>query len=60
MKALMEKSLAGQVYCPICTHTVPATIDMAGKRPKVTPGQRCARCSAALDAAIVVQVQAAA
>ena len=39
MKALVEKGVAGQVYCPICTHTVAATIDMNGKRAKVTPGQ---------------------
>jgi len=60
MKALMEKGISGQAYCPICTHTVPATIDIVGKRSRVTPGQKCSRCSAALDAAIVVQVPVAA
>jgi hypothetical protein len=60
MKALMERATSGQAYCPICTHTVPAAIDILGKRARVSPGQRCPRCSAALDAAIVVQVPAAA
>lgn len=60
MKALVEKGVAGQVYCPICTHTVAATIDMNGKRAKVTPGQRCPRCSSSLDVAVVVQLPEAA
>jgi uncharacterized protein (UPF0212 family) len=60
MKALIEKGVSGQVHCPICTHTVPATIDIVGKRAIVSRGQRCPRCSATLDAAMVVQIPQAA
>ena len=60
MKALIEKGISGQVHCPMCTHTVPAVIDILGKRVRVAPGQRCPRCAAPLDAAMVVQVLEAA
>lgn len=51
----------GTAYCPMCTHTVPAEIHVIGKRPpSVVPGQKCARCGAALDAGIVFSVQRAA
>lgn len=60
MKIMVEKGLNGHVHCPICTHTVPASIDIIGKRARVSPGQRCPRCAAALDAAIVVHLPQAA
>ena len=60
MKALIESQLMGQAHCPICTHTVPADIDVKAKFPRVSPGQRCARCGASLDVAIVVQIPEAA
>ena len=53
--ATLEKKLNGQVHCPICTHRVPAAVDLQGRRARVVPGQRCPRCSATLDVAIVVQ-----
>ena len=53
--------IEGTAYCPICTHTVPATIQVTGKRTaRVLPGQKCRRCSSALDAGIVVSVLQAA
>jgi hypothetical protein len=60
MKALDEKDGNGMAFCPICTHTVPATVYVVGKRPRVAPGQRCPRCAASLDVAIVVQIAEAA
>ena len=48
------------VYCPICTHTVEAEAGLAGKKPLVVPGQKCSRCSAALDAGLVIQFRQAA
>jgi hypothetical protein len=60
MKTLVEKGVGGRVYCPICTHTVAATVDIIGKRARVTPGQRCPRCSSSLDVAVVVQLPQAA
>jgi hypothetical protein len=53
------------VYCPICTHSVPANVTLvrnaAGRRvPRVVAGQRCARCSSPLDAAYVLKVNEAA
>ncbi len=60
MKALGENHIKGQVHCPICTHTVPAEIDLKGRRTRVAPGQRCPRCSSSLDVAVVVQIPEAA
>jgi len=60
MKALVVKGVPGLAFCPICTHTVPATVDILGKQAKVAPGQKCARCAASLDVAMVVQVEKAA
>jgi len=60
MKALEQKGGNGLAFCPICTHTVPANVHMLGKQPRVIPGQRCPRCAASLDVAIVVQIAEAA
>jgi hypothetical protein len=60
MKALIETHMMGQVHCPICTHTVPADIDLKGKYARVAPGQRCGRCGASLDVAVVLQIPEAA
>ncbi len=60
MKALVESHTKGLVHCPICTHTVPAEIDLKRKVPKVEPGQRCPRCSSSLDVAVVIQIPEAA
>jgi len=60
MKLIVEKGVRGMAHCPICTHTVPAVIDIVGKRARISPGQRCPRCAASLDVAIVVQIAEAA
>jgi len=60
MKALVENHTMGQAYCPICTHTVPADIDLRGKYARVAPGQKCPRCRSSLDVAVVVQIPEAA
>ena len=60
MKALVENRILGQAHCPICTHTVPANIDLSGKYPRVARGQRCPRCSSSLDVAVVIQIPEAA
>ena len=59
-KLEIVKPYEGRVYCPICTHTVDGNVQMVNKRPKVVPGQKCGRCSSALDAGIVLQVMQAA
>ncbi len=56
----MEQAYPGQVYCPICTHTVQGEVKLVGKKPKVVPGQKCGRCASALDAGIVLQIVEAA
>jgi hypothetical protein len=60
MKALIENHMKGQVHCPICTHTVPADLDLRGRRAQVAPGQRCPRCNATLDVAVIVVIPEAA
>jgi len=48
------------VYCPICTHTVEGIVVTSGKSSKVKPGQKCSRCSAALDPAYIMRLDRAA
>jgi hypothetical protein len=60
MKAFVENHSIGYVHCPICTHTVPADIDLKGKNPRVATGQRCSRCGSSLDVAVIVQIPEAA
>jgi len=60
MKVLVKNHIKGQVHCPICTHTVPADIDLTGRYARVAPSQRCPRCSSSLDVAVVVQIPEAA
>jgi uncharacterized Zn finger protein (UPF0148 family) len=48
------------VYCPICTHTVEGIVVTEGKTAKVKPGQKCSRCSAALDPAYIMRMDRAA
>ena len=60
MKAFTQNELKGQVHCPICTHTVPADLDLKGKFPRVLAGQRCPRCGSSLDVAVVIQIPEAA
>jgi uncharacterized Zn finger protein (UPF0148 family) len=54
------KSYPGDVYCPICTHTVHAEVLVGRKSAQVKPGQKCPRCSASLDAGYVLRQQQAA
>jgi hypothetical protein len=48
------------VYCPICTHTVEGIVVTAGKSTKVKTGQKCSRCSSALDPAYIMRLDRAA
>lgn len=56
----VRHEMHGYVYCPICTHTVEGIVVSIGKTTKVKPGQKCSRCSAALDPAIIVRLDRAA
>lgn len=60
MKADAANQTRAQVHCPICTHTVGAEVQVVAKRARVVPGQKCPRCSATLDASMIVQLLAAA
>jgi len=53
MKSPLVKTSEGLVYCPICTHTVPAAVEYSARRVKVVSGQKCRRCHSSLDAAAV-------
>jgi uncharacterized protein (UPF0212 family) len=50
----------GTVYCPMCTHTVDATIVATAKHAITKPGQKCPRCKSALDAGYVMRMPRAA
>jgi hypothetical protein len=58
--AAAGKEAQGAVYCPLCTHTVDAKITYTAKSARVTPGQKCPRCSSSLDAGYVLHVNRAA
>ena len=60
MRIPVANQTQGQAFCPICTHTVPAEIDLRGRVPRVAPGQKCPRCHSSLEVAVVVQVPEAA
>jgi len=60
MRVSVENHVQGQAHCPICTHTVPADIDLRGKYARVAAGQKCPRCGSSLDVAVVVQIPEAA
>ena len=60
MRTPVANQIEGQAFCPICTHTVPAEIDLRGKAPRVAPGQKCPRCHSSLEVAVVVQIPEAA
>jgi hypothetical protein len=48
------KAESGQVYCPMCTHTVEAWIQTQHlRRAVVKPGQKCPRCAGSLDAGYI-------
>ena len=60
MKTTHQNFVKGEAHCPICTHTVPADIDLRGKYARVAAGQKCPRCGSALDVAVVIQIPEAA
>jgi len=60
MKTTNQNHVMGEAHCPICTHTVPANIDLRGKYARVAAGQKCLRCGSSLDVAVVIQVPEAA
>jgi hypothetical protein len=49
-----------KVYCPMCTHTVDATVELDPKHSYVKPGQKCPRCSGSLDAGFIMYLERAA
>jgi hypothetical protein len=52
--------LPGEVYCPCCTHTVPANVVIQRRSASTVPHQKCPQCGSPLDAASVVFVERAA
>ena len=59
-KAQVVSTERGKVYCPMCTHTVDADVEHNARHSKVKAGQRCPRCSAALDAGYIMRIGQAA
>ena len=60
MKTMLHNHTHGLAHCPMCTHTVPAEIDLRGKYARVAAGQKCARCGSSLEVAVVIQIPEAA
>jgi len=56
----VQAEARASVYCPICTHTVEATVIHERKTAWVKPAQKCTRCGGNLDAAFVLGLQRAA
>ena len=59
-RAMNSVEYPASVHCPICTHTVHATVLAQGRSLRVKPGQKCPRCSSSLDAAYVLRFDRAA
>lgn len=57
---MTTKEMPGSVYCPLCTHTVNAKVTYTARAARVTPGQKCPRCSSSLDAGYVLHANRAA
>ena len=53
-------SSSATVYCPICTHTVPAEVLSRGRQVWVRPDQKFPRCSASLAPGKVLSLNQAA
>lgn len=53
-------STSATVYCPICTHTVPAVVLSRGRQVWVRPDQKCPRCAASLAPGKVLALNRAA
>ena len=60
MKTMLHNHTHGLAHCPMCTHTVPAEIDLKGKHARVAAGQKCPRCGSCLEVAVVIQIPEAA
>ena len=56
----LPPTTAAKVYCPMCTHTVDATVEHHPKHIYVKRGQKCPRCSGSLDAGYIMYLQRAA
>lgn len=59
-KQIKQHEYRGYVHCPMCTHTVESQVVARGRSLMVKPGEKCPRCSSALDAGYVLRVQQAA
>ncbi len=55
-----RKEAKGLAYCPICTHTVEATVVYGGRKAYVKPGTKCPRCASSLEAGVVIRTEPAA
>ena len=58
-KAIGKSEKSGRqvefVYCPMCTHTVQAAVNLVGKRLMVQAGQECSHCHSSIDAGYVMR-----
>ncbi len=55
-----QSAYPGKVYCPLCTHTVDALIEVKGRHYQAKAGQKCPRCSSSLDAGYIMRYDRAA
>lgn len=55
-----ETATTAKVYCPMCTHTVDAPVEAHAKHMRVKRGEKCPRCSGALDAGYIMYLDRAA
>jgi uncharacterized protein (UPF0212 family) len=53
----VRKEAKGWAYCPICTHTVEATVVLGGRKAYVKPGSKCPRCTSSLEAGVVIRTE---
>jgi len=58
--AAILEGLKARIHCPMCTRTIEGVavpeVRLGRSRLRVMPGQKCTRCSAALDAGYVLEL----
>jgi hypothetical protein len=59
-QSMTNTTRTAKVYCPMCTHTVDATVEIHPKNTHVRRGQKCPRCSGSLDAGYIMHLERAA
>lgn len=51
-----RREMTADVHCYMCTHNVQALVLVDRRTATVKPGQKCSRCSSAIDSGYVLRL----